>query len=177
MKSGRTALVVIDVQRVMFETPGEIPFEGERTLATIVRLIARAREAGAPVVYVQHDFGADSPMPMGSPLWEIHPAIAPREGDAVVAKTKPDAFAGTRLAETLAGLEATRLVLCGLQSDCCVDTTCRRASSEGYEVVLTSDAHTTFDCPMLTGGQLVDYHNWSLGKRFAALALADEVEF
>lgn len=173
----KSALVVIDVQRVMFETPGEVPFDGERVLAAIRGLIDRAREQGAPVVYVQHDAGADSPFPRGGDLWQIHPLIAPEEGDPVVEKAKPDAFAGTRLADVLAELGATRLVLCGLQSDCCVDTTCRRASSEGYEVVLASDAHTTFDCPMLTGGQLVDYHNWSLGKRFATLAPWQEVDF
>ncbi|BBD08333.1 cysteine hydrolase family protein [Desulfovibrio ferrophilus] len=174
--SDKTALIVIDVQRVMYETPGEVPFDGETVLEVIRGLIARARKVGTPVIYVQHDFGDDSAMPRGSDLWQIHPAIAPQQGDLVVEKTKPDAFAGTRLKDVLSELGATRLVLCGLQSDCCVDTTCRRASSEDYEVVLAADGHTTFDCDLLGGEQLVAYHNWSMGKRFATVQPAAEID-
>lgn len=173
----KSALIVIDVQRVMFETPGEYPHNGEAVLETIAGLITRARKADAPVIYVQHDFGDASTMPRGSDLWQIAPAIAPLEGDTVIEKTRPDAFAGTRLKAVLDSLGVARLVLCGLQSDCCVDTTCRRASSEGYEVVLAADAHSTFDCELLRGEQLVAYHNWSLGKRFALLQTSAQIEF
>lgn len=174
--SVKSALIVIDVQRVMFETPGEFPYNGEAVLETIAGLIARARKAGVPVIYVQHDFGCASSMPRGSELWQIAPAIAPLEGDPVVDKTKPDAFAGTTLKAVLDSMGVARLVLCGLQSDCCVDTTCRRASSEGYDVVLAADAHSTFDCELLSGEQLVAYHNWSLGKRFASLQPSAQIE-
>ncbi|MBU1001203.1 MAG: cysteine hydrolase [Proteobacteria bacterium] len=173
----KSALIVIDVQRVMFETPGEFAFNGEAVLETIAGLIARARNSGVPVIYVQHDAGEDSSMPRGSELWQIHPAIAPQEGEIVVEKRKPDAFAGTEFKSVLDGLGVSRLVLCGLQTDCCVDTTCRRASSEGYEVILAADAHSTFDCELLTAEQLVAYHNWSLGKRFAAVLASAEIRF
>lgn len=171
-----TALVVIDVQRVMFETPGMEPYKGREVLANIAGLQRRAREAGVPVVHVRHDGGEGSPFPRGSRLWEIMPEVAPLEGEPVVEKTRPDAFAGTELRGTLDALGAGRLVLCGLQSDCCVDTTCRRASSEGYEVILAADAHTTFDFEILDAPTAVAYHNWTLGKRFASVLPCAEIE-
>lgn len=171
-----TALIVIDVQRVMYESPDMQPFKGREVLATIKALIERARAAGVPVVYIRHDGGADSPFPIGSDLWQIMPDIAPESGEHIVEKTKPDAFAGTTLKATLDTLDAKRLILCGLQTDCCVDTTCRRASSEGYDTILAADAHTTFDFEVLDAPTAIRYHNWTLAKRFATVLPAVEIE-
>lgn len=171
-----TVLVVIDVQRVMYADPGMQPYKGREVLATIKSLVGRARAARVPVVFVRHDGGQDSPFPAGSDLWQIMPDIAPEPGETIVEKTRPDAFAGTTLRQTLDSLGARRLVVCGLQSDCCVDTTCRRASSEGYDVVLAADAHTTFDFEVLDAPTSVRYHNWTLAKRFATVLPAAQIE-
>ena len=89
--SNDTALLVIDVQAGNFEESAP-DYGGSDLLAKISHLIARARAAGVPVVYVQHcgpEGAIDQP---GTPGWEIHPAIAPKEGDVVVQKRHSDAF-------------------------------------------------------------------------------------
>ena len=94
-----TVLVVIDVQNVMFETEGHVPFEGERVIRTIEGLIADAREHGVPVHYIQHTTeGAGTPFERDTRNWLIRREIAPQEGDTVSLKTSYDGFWKTDLA-------------------------------------------------------------------------------
>jgi len=60
------ALVIIDVQMGMFTTPGYTPHEGEATVARIAGLLKRARSAGTPVFFVQHDGGKGDPLEEGT---------------------------------------------------------------------------------------------------------------
>lgn len=139
-----SALLVIDAQVDMLEPPEPVA-DAPRLLAAVRDLIASARTAGVPVVYVQHDGGAGSPLEPGAPGWPIHPALAPRAGEPVVHKRTRDAFEGTDLADQLRRLGARNLIVAGFLSDGCVLTTCRRAASLGYGLTLVEDAHGTCD--------------------------------
>lgn len=154
----KTALVVIDVQSGMFDASDPV-HAGPELLLHISHLIEKARNAAVPVVYVQHNGPPGSLLEPHTPAWDIHPAIAPREDDAVIQKTTPDSFHETELQLVLGQRGIENLVLCGIQTDVCVDTTCRRAYSFGYNVVLVSDAHSTWDRGKLTAGQIVEHHN------------------
>lgn len=81
-----TALVVIDVQKAMFGDPAFKLHDGEGTVARIAGLIARAREHGAPIFFVQHDGGPSSPFRPGKEGFAFHDAVAPRDGDDVTIK-------------------------------------------------------------------------------------------
>ena len=106
--SEKIALVVIDVQVGVVDWPA-IGAEGETVLANINTLLARARAAGVPVIYVQdNDMGAE----VGSPEWRIHSAVAPQSGDPVVSKMACDAFYETTLTDELSARGITRLVIC-----------------------------------------------------------------
>ena len=169
-------LLVIDVQMFGFGEDSPV-YAGESLIARISDLIARAREVGVPVIYVQH-CGAEGEIgEPGSPAWEIHPAIAPAEGEPVVQKRHPDAFQETVLRELLESRGIERLVLAGMQTEYCVDTTCRRAYSLGYDVTLVSDAHTTWDTEYLTAPQIIAHHNATLGGWFAKLKAASDIAF
>jgi nicotinamidase-related amidase len=134
--AGRTALVIIDVQLGMFDASEEPPVPGgERLLENIRSLIDEAREAGDPVIYVQH-CEAGGTLEEGTEGWKIHPSIAPLEGDLVVKKRTPDSFLDTVLREELGSRNIEDLVLTGLQTECCIDTTCRRSFSLCYDVTL-----------------------------------------
>ncbi len=172
------ALVVIDVQLGMFDAPGEPPVPGgERLLERIRGLIGEAREAGAPVIYVQHCDEAGGLLEEGNEGWKVHPLIAPHDGEPVVKKRTPDSFLDTTLREELGSRNVESLVLVGVQTEVCVDTTCRRAFSLGYDVTLVKDAHGTWDNDQLSAARIIAHHNAVLGGRFATAMNADEIRF
>jgi len=172
------ALVVIDTQLGMFETPGVPPVpDGERLLHNIEDLIQRAREAGATVIHVQHADGPGHPLERGTDGWRIHPRVAPADGEPVVEKETPDSFLGTTLREELESRSIRRLILAGMQTEYCVDTTCRRAFSLGYGVTLAADAHGTWDSDLLSAAQVISHHNEVMGNGFAEVASSGEISF
>ncbi len=70
-----------------------------------------------------------------------------------------------------------RLVLAGMQTEYCVDTTCRRAFGLGFEVTLAADAHATFDGENLTAAGVVAHRNEVMGNGFAEVVPAQEISF
>lgn len=156
--SGRdsSALLIIDLQAGVVQNC----FDRDGVLARTAALIARARTAHVPVVYVQHE---EPGMEHGSAGWQVCAAVAPAAGDVRVYKTHRDAFAGTTLEAELERLGVARLVVAGAQSDFCVRTATQRAAAEGYDVTLVSDAHTTEDATFggvsVSGEQLVAHTN------------------
>lgn len=172
-----TALVIIDVQVGMFEASDPV-YQGEQLLAHINSLLAKARGADIPIIYVQHGSErADHPLKIDSAGWHIHPAIAPRSGDRIVHKRMPDAFYETDLLQILQQLGSKKLVLAGIQTDLCVDTTCRRACSLDYDVTLVADAHSTWDRAPLTAAQIIAHHNALLDGWFATVKTEQDVVF
>ena len=163
------ALLVIDVQNAMVEAA----HRGEELLENVGLLIEEARGAGAPVVFVQHDGGEYyEPMMPGRPGWQIHERVAPRQGEPVVRKQESDSFYGTALEEELRSRGIGRVVVAGMSSEACVDSTCRSALSRGYRVILAGDAHTTVSDAVLavmgrgavSAAQIVEHHNDVLGS-------------
>jgi nicotinamidase-related amidase len=176
--SSATALLVVDLQWAMFAGVGFGPIHDAEGLVKRVRgLIARARTADLPVVYVQHDGGAGTPVAKGSPGWAIHRDLAPAADDPVVEKRHCDSFLDTDLRRVLDARGVRRLVVVGAQSEFCVDTACRRAFSEGFEVTLVADGHSTFDLGDLKAEQIVSHHNAVLSDGFVTLLPAAEIDF
>jgi len=171
-----TALLIIDVQLGMYEESDPV-YRGEALLETIAALIAKARAADAPVVYVQHSGSEGHPLHPEGPGWPIHPAIAPAEGDPIVHKLDPDSFQETDLQRELEATGIKCLVIAGIQTEYCVDTTCRRAYSLGYDVTLVQDGHSTWDSPDLQAAQIIAHHNTVLGGWFARLEAAEAITF
>lgn len=175
-KSGATALIVIDMQRALLSgstKPHDIDGVQERTLA----LIAAARAAGAQVVFVQHCSPPGTPCAQGSTGWELLDGLAPHADDWVVQKTRPSVFFGTDLRERLHQSGVKRLVLVGMKTEYCIDTSCRGAADLGFQVVLVSDGHTTMDSPVMPARSIIAHHNLTLGGPFAELVTAGQVTF
>ncbi|MBM3741007.1 MAG: cysteine hydrolase [Acidobacteria bacterium] len=170
-----TALVVIDVQQGMFVEPMK-PYRPGDVLVTIRALQDRARTEAFPVLHVQHDGGSGHPLARGTSGFAIHARVAPAAGEDVVVKEQCDAFLRTGLDARLRALGIGRLVIAGMQTEYCVDTTIRAAFAHGYKVVLAADAHTTFDSAALKAPDIVAHHNAVL-RDFATVAPAAEVRF
>ncbi|EEK61601.1 Acetyltransferase, GNAT [Bacillus cereus 172560W] len=165
----KKALIVIDVQAGMY-TAGMPVHNGGKFLQTLQELIRECRSNDIPVIYIRHNGPKDHPLEKGTDGWRIHAAIAPQEGDNIVEKTTPDSFHNTNLSEVLQEKGIEHVILSGMQTEYCVDTTTRRACSEGYKVTLVSDAHSTFNTEVLRAEDIVKHHNAVLG------AFADVVE-
>jgi nicotinamidase-related amidase len=169
-----TALLIVDVQLGMFDESDPV-YHGEELLKTLGELITNARTTGIPVIYIQHCGGENHPLHPKAPGWPIHPAIAPLEGDLVVRKEHPDSFQGTILQQELEQRGIKRLIVAGIQTEYCVDTTCRRAYSLGYDVTLVQNAHSTWNTENLKAQQIIDHHNQVLGGWFVMLKSANEL--
>ncbi len=157
----QTALLIIDMQVGLADESYE---EDKAILTCIAGLLSKAREEHVPVIFIQHDGGSGHPLEPGTPGWPINPMISPREGELIIRKRASDSFYQTPLHKTLQAQGISRLVVTGAMTEYCVDTTCRRAASLDYDVVLVSDAHLTGDNGILTGAQIVAQHNHALAN-------------
>ncbi|MFX0208584.1 MAG: cysteine hydrolase family protein [Candidatus Hodarchaeota archaeon] len=168
------ALIVIDMQVGNFTGINPI-YMGKELLSNVLSLIAHLRSIETPIIYIQNNGGKGDPDELGTPGWDIHPSIAPIEGDILIQKTTPDGFHETLLKFELESLRITKMIIVGLQSEYCIDTTCRRAFSEGYEVILVEDAHSTWDSELLNAQQIIDHHNLVLSSWFVTLKRVKEI--
>ncbi|HUY76282.1 MAG TPA: isochorismatase family protein [Ktedonobacterales bacterium] len=152
-----TALLIIDAQAGLLDADDP---DCRVVLERIAALAKRARATSTPVIYMQHD--GDSPQhPLypATPGWRISPLAPPQLGEPVLRKRASDSFYETPLQRELDARGVRRLVVAGAMTEFCVDTTCRRAASLGYDVTLVADAHETGDSAGLTADQKIAYHN------------------
>jgi nicotinamidase-related amidase len=151
------ALLVIDAQVGLIEPS----YRSREVLENINTLLEQARGSQAPVIYIQHDEPEGHGLEVGTAAWEIHPAIRPKEGDVIIHKRASDSFHKTTLQQELERQGIKHLVVVGGQTEYCVDTTCRRATTLGYNVTLVGDTYTTddYDGAVLSAAQRIDYHN------------------
>ena len=120
-----TALLIIDVQQVL--SSGEhAAYEVERVIDRINLVSRKVRAADGLVVVIQHETRGGN-MDYGSDSWNLAPGLEVGDGDVHVRKTATDSFHRTELHNVLLARGITNLIICGLQSDFCVDTTTRRA--------------------------------------------------
>jgi nicotinamidase-related amidase len=154
MKAG---LLIVDVQIGLVELmPREVR---DSVLSNIAGLLGKARSSDLPVLFIQHDGPKGHPLEVNTAGWAIHVSIRPRGGETVIRKRASDSFFETRLAEELKKQGIDHLIVAGGMSEYCVDTTCRRAVTLGYDVTLVADGHLTRDTPVLTASQIIAHHN------------------
>lgn len=174
-----TALLIIDVQSALCSGDHAV-FESQRVVDRVNQVSEKARSAGVPVILMQHESPSGS-LERGSDGWKLDSRLVVDDADLVLAKKAADAFHRTNLQAELERRGITHLIICGMQSEFCVDTTTRRALALGYPVTLVSDAHSTSDSGILTAAQISAHHTATLesissfGPRVIA-RLAAEVE-
>jgi nicotinamidase-related amidase len=143
----KQALILIDIQNEYFEG-GMVPLnKPEKASANALRALGYFRDKGMPVFHIRHVNirpGAAAFLP-GSCGSEIHGSVEPLTGESIIVKHYPSAFLKTGLAEELNRLEIDHLVVCGMMSHMCVDTTVRSAMEHSFTVTLLEDACTTRD--------------------------------
>lgn len=171
VSSSNTALLVIDVQRGLFEKSTPI-YQAEQLLENICALIERAHGAGTPVFYVQH--AGEKILVEGSDEWRFHPRLQPLESDMIVSKTHGSAFEATILKSELEKRGVRRLVVTGLVTHGCVRATCLDAFKLGYEVILVQDGHSNYH---KKAAHVIEEWNRKLSQGGAILKPTQEIGF
>jgi len=167
----RTALLIIDVQRDLFEKTTPI-YEAEKMLANIRLLVDKARAAKVPVFYVQHS--NDKELVEETDGWKLHPALTPLLTDHFIHKHHGNAFEDTTLKAELDALHVHCVVVAGLVTNGCVQATCNGAHELGYDVVLVKDAHSNYDAK---ARDVIDEWNEKLSHGIVQLQTTADVDF
>ncbi|UOP00116.1 cysteine hydrolase family protein [Kingella potus] len=144
----KTALLIIDVQQSLLDMR---PYRAQEMMDAISLLLHTARTHGREVVYVRHNDAADPMFAPHSPGWQIAGRIAPQPGERVVDKQFNSAFRGTDLRDYLRQQGITRLMVVGMMTEYCIESTVRVAGDLGFDVVLPEGANSTLDNGTLVG--------------------------
>jgi nicotinamidase-related amidase len=141
------ALLLIDIQNDYFEG-GAMPLVGmDQAASCAAKKLAEFRRQKLPVIHIQHVSqrkDATFFLP-GTKGMEIHPSVAPIEGERVIEKNFPNAFRETDLLEYLQQLDIDELVICGAMTHMCIDTTVRAAFDLRFKSTVIKDACATKD--------------------------------
>jgi nicotinamidase-related amidase len=143
----KTALLMIDIQKDYFKGGRNELANTEKAITYIKQVLSLFRERGLSIFHVQHialGKGASFFLPDTEGV-KIHEQVAPQLNESLIIKHTPDSFFQTELHKRLSANNIKRLVVCGMMSHMCIDTTVRTAKQMGYEVVVISDACTTKD--------------------------------
>ncbi|HEM3203047.1 cysteine hydrolase family protein [Streptococcus suis] len=153
----KSALLVIDIQNLLVK---EKPYAIEERLALWQDSITKARQAGLEVIHVRHQ---DQELVKGTADWEIHPLVAPLENEMIFDKTFNSAFKETGLHAYLQEKEIERLIIMGMATNFCIDTTVKVAFELGYKVAVIQDGTTTGYSGQLGAKDLIDHYQniWS----------------
>lgn len=142
----KQALLIIDVQNDYFEG-GAMTLAGpDQALSQINRLETYFVEQSLPVIYIQHINPPEATFfrPNTSGV-ELHAGLKRQAHAIVIPKNKPNSFLNTSLEDTLKTLEIEQLVITGMMTHMCIDSSTRAAAERGYQPILIADATATRD--------------------------------
>jgi nicotinamidase-related amidase len=174
-------LLLVDIQNDYF--PGgamELVGSPEAGLnaSTLLRTF---REQALPVIHVQHIAtreGATFFLP-GTPGVAIHDSVTPQKGELVITKHFPNSFRQTGLLEQLRKRQASTLVIAGMMTHMCIDTTTRAAADLGFQCMLAHDACATrdlsFDGVTVSAAQVQAAYLAALDGPFAQVRSAETI--
>jgi nicotinamidase-related amidase len=142
------ALVVIDVQESFRRRPTWQVVSNPDIAADVQRLVDAARAAGDLVVWVLHsEPGTGGVFDPAQGHVRLMDGLVPLDGEPILTKTSRNAFTTTNLAQLLTERGIRHLIVCGIQTEQCCETTARVANDLGYEVTFVTDATATFPIP------------------------------
>lgn len=154
----KEALVIINAQNGILDTLD--PEHQQTLLANLRKAVEAAHKKRILVIYVKDNVLVEK----NTEAWAIHKDLLPEEMDLVVQKEGTDAFLESMLDDMLRINGIEKLVVGGCKTEFSIDSTCRKATSFGYQAVLLADAHGTADSPVLTADQIIAHHNHHLSR-------------
>jgi len=169
-----TVLLVVDVQTALILAH---PYNEEKMINNIKHLILFCREKNIEIVYIQHDGGTGDELECDSDGWQIYKDITPHLGEKIFDKHYNSAFKSTGLKDYLDSKNIKNIILVGMQTEYCMDTTCKIAFEYGYNIIIPEETTSTYDNSYFTGKILYEYYLYKIWKdRFAKVISMDELE-
>jgi nicotinamidase-related amidase len=188
------ALLVIDVQESFSQRPLWAAISNPDIAADAARLVDAARASGDLVVWVLHsEPGSGTTFDPASGHVRYLAPLAPAPGEPQLVKTSHNAFTTTSLQQLLTQRGITELVICGIRTEQCCETTARVASDLGYQVIFVTEATATnpiahrdalpgqsvaellADPRTLPASAVIERTEYALAGRFATIATIAEV--
>ncbi len=188
------ALLIIDVQESFRQRPIWRAVSDPKLADHLLPLVQAARAAGDDVIWVLHtEPDTGSTFDPESGFVTILPPLAPEEHEPVLTKTSHNAFTTTNLQQLLTSRGVTEVVITGLRTEQCCETTARLASDLGYWVTFVLDGTATNPIPdpaaaadqsidemladprTLTVEAIMDRTRFVLAGRFAAVCSIAEL--
>lgn len=168
-----TILLVVDVQTGLLK---DNPYQKDLFIENLQTLIRECRDRDVEVVYIQHTEGFGSEFEEGTESWEIANEVKPIFGERIFQKNFNSAFYKTNLDEYLTDKNIENIILVGMQTEYCIDATCKSAFEHGFNVFIPDDANTTFDNEYLTSDKLHSFFNHKIwNNRFAKVMTTCEI--
>jgi nicotinamidase-related amidase len=188
------ALIVIDVQESFRARPLWRVVDNPEIVSRVGDLVAAARASGDLVVWVLHaEPGTDTVFDPANGHVRLMDGLVPEVGEPVLTKTSHNAFTTTNLQQTLTERGVREIVVCGIRTEQCCETTARIGSDLGYAVVFVTEATATFPSPhrsapasqsveelladprTLSAADMAERTEYALAGRFATIATVAEL--
>ncbi|SEG42789.1 Nicotinamidase-related amidase [Thermomonospora echinospora] len=190
----RRAVIVIDVQESFRRQPIWEATSNPAVVRQVRRLVEHARGEGDLVVWVLHaEAGSGTVFDPALGFVRLMDGLAAGEGEPVLTKTAHNAFTTTNLQQILTARGVREVVVCGIRTEQCCETTARLASDLGFEVTFVTDATATTpiahrDAPggrtvaeiladprTLGTDEIITRTEYALAGRFATIRTVEEV--
>jgi nicotinamidase-related amidase len=189
-----SALIVIDVQESFRQQPEWAAISNPGIVAQVNQLVRAARARGDLVVWVLHaEAGSGTVFDPASGCVRLIDGLAAQPGEPVITKTSHNAFTTTNLQQILTSRAIGDVVVCGIRTEQCCETTARVASDFGFNVTFVTDATATspiehWDAPAdrstdeiladprtLQVGDILTRTEYALAGRFATIRTVAEL--
>ena len=190
----QTALIVIDVQESFRIRPNWSAVDHPDIADRVNRLVAAARDRGDLVVWILHtEPGTGGAFDPANGHVRLIEGLEPRDGEPIIPKTSHNAFTTTNLQQLLTQRGIRELIISGIRTEQCCETTTRVASDLGYDVVFVTEATATTPLPhwtmpadatleeiladprTLSPAVIAERTEYALAGRFATIRTLDEV--
>lgn len=175
------ALLFIDIQNDYFAGGAQELVEPEKALANAKTALKLFRDKGLPIIHVQHinTYPAAHFFLLDTEGAKIHKDLTPVSGESVIVKHMANSFYNTDLLDIINEKGISELIICGMMTHMCIDTTVRAASDHGIPVTLLKDACATcdlvFEGTALSAKQVSDVYFASLNNVFAKIISTSEL--
>ena len=165
----KSALVIVDMQEGIFKLKQPVYNEAS-LIENIKKVISWAKREGILVVFTQHENSTF--LVQGTSSWQVVRQFEMNDDDIIIRKTHPSVLKEAEVLAIMRDNNICRLYIMGLISNGCIRESCMDAMSNDFEVVLVSDAHSTF---YKNPGKVISQANKDMANAGAKLVTTDEL--